>query len=437
MELTNREWAIVLWTAIVLTYAFSKAKLWAQLMKLLKMAFNKQIRILFGSMGLYAAGCVWLLWYLGMWGIDNLKTTLMWIVGFAVVSLFQIGDAEKDEGHFRKLAKESIGVNMIIAFVASTYVFGFFVEFVLVPIAGVATFAVAYADGKDEFATVRKLFYGILVLIGFAYMMNALYQIWVDFWSLASTATLAEFSIPVLLTLLYIPFLFAWHVFLSYERVPFRLKYTIKDELVNKYARRQALLGFKWDTKGLRRWLRHVALFRPETTDAVDASIAEIKKARRRDRKPFRVPPDDGWLPEHAKQFLTEEGLVVGDYSRSYDGWHANSPYLPLGKRANDNNIAYYIEGDEWTVRSLRLVLNVNYPEDSESATASFREKVSRLVNLSAYGKKGESREIGLDINGASVEVGRISVNLKKKEWNNKTEGYELVLNIVPIVQPA
>ena len=430
MELTNREWSVVLWLAFIFSYALWKAKPWRPLKALLKQLVNKHILILFGSMAAYIACCTWLLSRSGAWSYENLKSTLLWAFGFGLVTLFQIKDADQDSGHFRKIAKEAIGVNVFVAFLASTYTFSLPIELLLVPIAMLASAMLAVAGEDPKTASVRNLLNGVLILVGGLILCNALYLASNDVGDLASTKNAKELLVPILLTFLYVPFLYSWHLVLSYEAGLGRLRRTIKEASLSKYAGRQALIEFKWDVKGLRRWLRHVALFRPDSVDAINASIAEIKTSRRRERNPFRVPPPDGWLPEHAKKLLADEGLETGDYYRNYDGWRASSPYLSLGSRVLDNNIAYYIEGDEWAVRSLRLVLNVNYPDDDTLAIDVFQRKVSKLISRAIYGDKGENRTILLDVDGEPIKVGRISVSLKKEEWLNKDNGYELVLDI-------
>lgn len=437
MELTNREWSTLFWAVAVLVYAIWKAKPWTSLKSLLKAALNKHILVVFGSMGGYVSACVWMQSYLGLWSINNLKSTVIWTFGFAAVSLFQLKDVRDSEGHFVNIAKGSINMNIVITFVASTYVFSFPTEMILVPISGLASAMLVVAVDDPEHAVVRKILTAILVVIGTTYFFYAGYKASIDLERFLSTENIIEFLIPIALTLLYVPFLFAWHVFLSYEQMPHKLQWVIRDEFLNKYAQRQALVGFKWDTKGLLRWLRHVARFPPQGIDDVKVSIAEIQKSRRRDKKPFIVPPDDGWLPERAKQFLFDEGLVLGDYSRSSDGWYAKTPYVQLGARAADNNIAYYIEGDEFGVKSLRLVMNVNYPDDADSAIEVFKERVVKLINQSAYGEVGDIKSIALDANGESVEIGRISVSLKKQEWASKNNGYALMLDIVPVKKGA
>lgn len=384
--------------------------------------------ILLGSMTLYVLVCVRLLWLGGFWTLQNLKTTIWWVFGFAAVSLFQVNKAQEEPDHFRKIWREVISVNIFVAFIATTYVFSLPVELAIVPIATLASIMLVLAEKNPNADSVKKLLTGLLIIIGVALLVNAIWQASHELPQLASVETAREFVVPVALSLLYIPFLYCWHLFLSYERAFGRVGRSVKDDDLSRVAKIQSLVAFNTDMDGLSQWLRHIALFRPKSEQEVASSIAEIKRLRSRQKQPFRVPPTDGWLPEEASAFLADEDLATQEYHRSYDGWYANSRYLTLGSGVLDNNIAYYVEGDELAVRTLRLVLNINNPEDDIDALEAFRIKTSKLVSRAAYGGVGESRRVEVTIDGSVVSIGKLSVSLSREAYAAKANGYTLTL---------
>lgn len=428
MELTNREWSALLWTITILGFALWKAKSWALFKALLNILASKVMVILLGSMTIYVLACVRLLWLGGFWTLQNLKTTIWWMFGFAAVSLFQVNKAQEEPDHFRKIWREVISVNIFVAFIATTYVFSLPVELAIFPVVTLASMMLVLAEKNPKAASVKNLLNGLLIIVGAALLVNAFRQASHQLRQLASVETAREFVVPVILSLLYIPFLYCWHLFLSYERAFGRIGRSVKDDDLSRVAKIHSLVAFNTDMDGLRQWLRHIALFRPKSKRDIATSIAEIKKLRRRQRKPFRVPPIDGWLPEEASAFLADEGLATQEYHRSYDGWYANSRYLAVASGILDNNIAYYIEGDELAVRTLRLVLNVNNPEDDIDALEAFSIKTGKLVNRAAYGCVGESRRVEFKIDGPTVSIGKLNVSLSREEYAVEANGYTLTL---------
>src|SRR3546814_3938911 len=96
----------------------------------------------------------------------------------------------------------------------------------------------------------------------------------------------------------------------------------------------------------------------------IDSSIREIKKARAREKNPSLARPKIGWAPHEAITFLSAVNLPTDDYHHSYTGWRASSSYLDVYKELIPNNIAYYIEGEEFATLKLKLVLNINTPQE-------------------------------------------------------------------------
>jgi hypothetical protein len=214
-----------------------------------------------------------------------------------------------------------------------------------------------------------------------------------------------------------------------YEAAFLRLKYSIKVPVAREFARRKVLFAFGLDLSGLRKWLRHISLFHPLTEADVASSFEEIKAARRREARPSRVPPPSGWLPEQARAFLEEHGFEVRDYHRSHDGWRACSSYKKLGNSVLDNNMVYYLHGNEYAVTRLELILNVNEPESSEEAELRFQETAMTLIENAVGSVRGHHQSVTLRVNAGPEVVRNMIIELKRQDWaGGIKDGYELEL---------
>ena len=73
---------------------------------------------------------------------------------------------------------------------------------------------------------------------------------------------------------------------------------------------------------------------------------------------------------EIAKKFLDQNGIYTNQYKNRLGHEYVSfSSYQDIGSATPlPNNIAYYVKGDSDTVKTLKLVLNVNQPNDAQTA---------------------------------------------------------------------
>lgn len=431
--LNNREISIAIWALLLFGFALWKARPWSSLKALAKALFAKPMRSVLILMAIYIFCCVWLLERLHVWTWSNMKATLLWSGGFALVTMFRIDAVERETERvfFRKLVRESIGVNFAVAFVASAYTFSLPVELLLTPTTTLLALILVVAQRDEKNSNVASLVSNLLTIVGITVFGYAIYQTLLNFSSFATGQNAREFAVPFFLTLMFLPFLYGLHIFMVYERAFGRIRRSIKDPVARDYARRRLIFAFMLDVDGLKKWLRHVGLFNVTSESDVEASIVEIKSVRRLERRPYRVPPLIGWPPEKARKFLSDHGLTAGDYYRSYDGWCANSPYLKLGPSVLDNNVAYYIEGTQYAALRLTLVLNVNEPVEAECAEAQFERIASILVSKAVYRVGAVDQQVSLVAGSAPTIVYGKRIELQKEEWIGGIDGgYELRLAV-------
>lgn len=427
----NREIAIAFWIVAGLLLLTWKASAWGALKALLAAACARPIRIYLLVLCLYVAGCVMLLADLGLWGVDNVKTTVYWVFGFAVIAPLQCEkiEAEGEKQFFKKAMKDAAGITAIVAFIASTQTFSLFVEILLIGAILLFTMLAAFSEKREDARVVARVSNGALIFLGAVVLAFALYQISKDFFGFTTFSNARELLTQILLTFLFLPFVYGMHVFLIYERAFLRIGFAIKNPVVKSYARKRLVSEIGLDLDGVKKWLRHIGLFSPKSEAEVAASIAEIKTVRRRERDPYRVPPLVGWGPNLAREFLLEEGLKVNDYHRSHDTWRASSNCMECSSVLLPSNIGYYLEGEEYAVLKLRLVLNANEHGDDEQAKAMFEGLASLLASraLKRYGMKDQKFSLEAGKDPAIIHGKKIS--LFKREFPSGI-GYELELVI-------
>lgn len=423
MELDNREIAFLAWLSLIAAAIVWKTRRSDALRRLLCVLVKPSILYLLGAVACYVAVCVWLLSIPGWWQWSNLKASLLWTGGFALAAVFNYEKAGSGIMYFRATMLEAVGITALLSFVTSSHTFSLLAELVIVLLLIALAAVVAISERDAGLRSAHTMATTALILLTLLMLGNSIYHIVTRFDGFATSHTAREFALPVLLTTMFLPFLYGLYIYASYDRVFSSFDFSIKDSALRSYAPRRLVTGFGLDTTGLEKWRRHVVMFEPKDKADIDASIREIKQVRRRERRPHRVPPALGWLPNHAAKFLVSAGLPTNDYHRTHGGWWASSRYLDIGHAVLPCNVVYYVEGEEFVVTKLKLVLNVNAPSEVEYAYEHFFRVVSELVNAAIPGALRNGKILEVSANDAPLLIGGYAVALRRTEWPNRISG--------------
>lgn len=431
MELDNREIAFLTWFALIAGTIVRKTRRSDVLRNLLCVLIKPPILYLLCVLACYVAVCIWLLSIPGWWQWSNLKTSLLWVGGFALVAAFNYEKAGAGKAYFRATMLEAIGLTVLLSFIASSHTYGLLAELLIAFLLIVLVAAAAVSERDARLKSVHTLATVLLALLALLMLGNSIYHIITSFGHFATSHTAREFALPMLLTAMFLPFLYGLYVYITYHSIFNSFNSSIKNPTLHSYARLRLITGFGLDTAGLEKWRRHVVIFEPKDKGDIDASIREIKQVRRRERHPHRVPPPLGWLPNHATQFLVSAGLPTNDYHRTHEGWWASSRYLNIGNAIPSCNIAYYVEGEEFVVTKLKLVLSISAPDEANRAYEHFSQIISALANAAIPGALRNNKELELHCDDAPLLVNGYALALRRIEWPNGIPGgHELAFTI-------
>src|SRR3546814_3622365 len=91
------------------------------------------------------------------------------------------------------------------------------------------------------------------------------------------------------------------------------------------------------------------------------------------------------------------------------------------------NNIAYYIEGEEFATLKLKLVLNINSPQGASGAQEIFFQFIGMLVLAAIPDKLQPDIESSLNVDAFPLHIGNYALTLERENWPNGINGgYEL-----------
>ncbi len=371
------------------------------------------------------------LWHLGWWEIANLKTTLIWAFGSACVAVFNVQKVEDEANFLRRAMGEVIGIAVVADFLTAIDTFPLWVEFLIAGGGFVLASLSAVSAREPSQRLVHRGANALLIALGLLMLGKSIYHICVDFNDFAKMQTLQEFVLPIVLGLLLLPFLFLLNAYLVAESVLVAFKHESKAPKLARYASTKLLRHLGLDMPAWRQWQRHAGRFAPLSFSEVEASVLEVKKTRHRQKNPHRVRPVMGWLPEDAMGFLSGQGLKTRPYYRADDReWLAASGMMDLGTGILPNNVAYYISGDAFIVKELRLKLNVNRPEEQEDATGHFGLLCHELLKKALPFACAQHQPFELEVGQVTI-FGHHSVRMNLFEWFGGIKGgYDLTFVI-------
>ncbi|MBB4114382.1 hypothetical protein FHT80_003733 [Rhizobium sp. BK226] len=427
MELNTREIATLIWLGIVVAILLVMPTMRQSLGGLLRAFTQRKILQVLAFFALYVGAMIWFLHAVCIWDWDQLKNTIVWTFSVALIAVLRGNKFPDEPGYFRRWITENFQLLAFIQFLVTLYTYPLWVELLVIPLVTLLTGMIAVGDRDPKTKQAVFVLTNILALFMLGFFGLALVMTVEDFWNYATIQTWRDFYTPIVLTLLFLPFIFVLYVLMSYESAFVGLYFSIEDTKLRRSAQWRAILAFGPDVDLMRRWQRHVAMHRPQSKDDIKAGISEIKEARHRERTKPPVAAALGWPPAIARDFLHDLGLPTRDYHRSCEAeWYASSSMLDIGDGNIPNNIAYYIEGTETAVTTLKLKLNINEPDNADGAESRFKEFGDILIRA-ATGNAVPWHDTG-DID---LQIGLHRIRAVKSEWPARIPGrYDKILTV-------
>ncbi len=425
----NREIAIGIWLLAFAAFAVSIRSVRQSLPSLCKTLFCRQILIPLFLMFTYIAVIVLVLYETGVWTTSQLKNTLLWTFSVAILSTFRIPQITDDETYFRTALKDNFKIIVVLEFVVAFYTFSLLAELVIVPAVTLLVTLQAFSEIDRRYKQVGQLLAKLLTAIGCGLVLYAGLMLTTEPSSFFKAGTLSDFVLPIVLTILFLPFLFGLNLYVQYEALFTRIKFLYQTDSERRRAKRTALFGLHIRTPLLKRWLRYIQRHRPRDPAELRKSVHYVKAQVRNEKNPPHVSICRGWSPYLASKFLSELDLATGDYIQdAFDPnqWYSNSKYLDVNGGLIPNNIAFYVEGDEHCAKRLQLVANVNEIPSVQTLRIQFLEAIETLI--------AEALECSVppqlitavnDENSLSIDVSGKRIDFVKEFWPSQ-RGYEL-----------
>lgn len=431
--LNNREIAYLFWGSIILLWFLKTDKRQDLLAHLFVTAFSKPLLKIYAAMFSYIAVLVYSLHEIGVWEISQTKSTVVWSFSVALIAVFRIRSIKENPHYFKQSLGDSLSLIVVLEFVMTFYSFNLIAELIFLPVMAFLGGMKALSERDEKYKVVDKLLDGIFIIFAILMLIYAAHNIIIGLSEFFAAETLTDFLTPIVLSVLYLPFIYALAVYESYERRFATIKFKIPDAKLRRYAKIRSIFAFHINWKLLDRWFDHLNHIRPASKKDINYSIREVKSLAAYEKNPKEVPIEEGWSPYEAKDFLQGFGIKTGYYKSIGDPeWFASSNSLEVGPRFSNNTIFYYVSGTQFAAKSLKLKLYIFQPEDGIEALDRFLEIANDLL------LKALKVEIVNDFKSAIKEghdaqgvFENKTIKITREDWPNSKNGqYDLVFHI-------
>lgn len=238
---STRELALLIWLFIALAVINFRKNTRESLSRIFKLLFGKQIGTILLLFILYIILTVFLLWKISIWDLSLMKDTLFWFISVALVLFLSINKV-RDTHFFKETVKESFKWTIIVEFLVNFYTFSLPVELILLPIMLFLVLTQAYSKTERKYEKASKFltkFIGIIVLVFIGF---ATYKTFCNSQGFFTLHNLLAFLLPSILTILLIPLLYMFALYINYEEMFIRIDFLTNDNNKKKSLKREILL---------------------------------------------------------------------------------------------------------------------------------------------------------------------------------------------------
>lgn len=429
--LNAREVALIVWLLIGLVWLIVYPTSRDSLYDLIKAIFPRNLSILYLCTITYLTVIIYLLYNLNLWNNSLLKDTIIWIIITSSVLLYNVGRTKRPINFLKKTVLSSIGAATIIGFISNLEPFPYWIEFISVPIIILFSGIYVVSETKDEFAQVRSLLKKVFALLSYIILLYLIYFSVKNYNKYMNWQTAKQFMLPILLTILYIPYLAIVSIYVQYEDIATSLRFKPISSKVLRIAIVNAVYYFNLNIQGLFRWKNAVTIKDFENSTSIKNSMKRILDLQKQEKIPPEFLVLEGWDPKFAKDFLKRKNIKIDSYqSELGEHWEGKSKSLKLSEDRMTSETKYTITGTRFAVKNVKLHLAM-YDPSLKAELFKFIDIVNELCLATIYQEiTTEMKDHIVNRLPLDYENDFGIINIRFAQWKNEKKGFDVYFDI-------
>ena len=255
--LNNRELSIIIWFLLILIFVLVWKETRQQIIDLFLLVITSQIGTVLLLCTAYMMILILGLQKIGYWEMSLSKDAVIWLFGFAFYSTWQINEQKNQGRYFKSIVFDAVKIITIVHLITGTYVMGLIAELIFIPTIVVLSLLAGGSSYKekedDQYKPVTKFFNFLIFLLVSYVLYTCICNLFVNPNELFSIIKSKEFTLPIILTLGFLPLLYCIGYYIFYEGLASRLKYQIKtNRKLIRYAKTHLLLKSRFSIDRLK-----------------------------------------------------------------------------------------------------------------------------------------------------------------------------------------
>lgn len=244
---STREVATGIWIIILIAFLFTVEGIRNNIFTLVKTAMNRYLAIPFLVLVTLGLCLIPILSLLPFWDIKYVKDLIMGVLFVGIPACFGAINTELQTEYFSNIVENNFKLGILLEFLISTYTFHLGVELILVPVLSFIVLIVTVSALRDEYKLVFRFFNSLQALIGIGILLFAMGAAINDLVTTKSiTDNLIRFTLPILISLFYIPIAYVFGICDKYIMVFKLMSFRDpKDEHIRRARRWKIVKAFK------------------------------------------------------------------------------------------------------------------------------------------------------------------------------------------------
>ncbi len=219
----NREIATAIWLTLFAIWILTKSNVRTSIAGVFRAFLSWKILTCVAAMLLYTGAIVAVLYAIGFWQLPMIKDTVLWFCFTAFATVMRFSTSRNNDNIMRKVFADNLKLIIFLEFLIGSYVMSLPAELVFVPFVTLIVLLDTVAKLNEEHAVVAKLTTFLLAIIGFAILGFAVSHAIGDFRNLGTMNTVRTIAFPPLMSIAFIPFIYALVMIAAYESIFIRL----------------------------------------------------------------------------------------------------------------------------------------------------------------------------------------------------------------------
>lgn len=239
--LNNREIASIVWIAVMLLWALNNHDFRASLVGLFKVSTNKNIVVALFLMLLYVMFLVFIFFKIGFWDESALKDTVFWTIFSAFAMCINITHVSQNDAFFKKAILDNLKIALIFEFIINLYTFSIPAELALTFFIFLVSLISVFIESKSKYAPLVKPLKFIQGIILAFVLFFTFREIVHDFSNFATFKTLRDFTLPIALSVGFLPFIYFFALLIQYETFFIRIDFANNKNTLSKFAKKAVI----------------------------------------------------------------------------------------------------------------------------------------------------------------------------------------------------